>query len=143
MAIQKKGSAQWKGSLKRGKGVVSTESGALKENPYGFNTRFEGQPGTNPEELIGAAHASCYSMALSMILGQSDLEPESIQTEATVTLDQDDSGFYISKVALTTVARIPGADQETFEKAANAAKEGCPVSRLFNADITLDARLEG
>ncbi|REC95792.1 OsmC family protein [Kushneria indalinina] len=143
MAIQKKGSAEWGGSLKRGKGVVSTESGALKENPYGFNTRFEGQPGTNPEELIGAAHASCYSMALSMILGQSELEPESIKTEATVTLDQDDSGFYISKVALTTVARVPGADQETFEKAANDAKEGCPVSRLFNADITLDARLEG
>lgn len=143
MAIQKQGSAEWKGSLKRGKGVVSTESGALKENPYGFNTRFEGQPGTNPEELIGAAHASCYSMALSMILGQSDLEPESIQTEATVTLDQDDSGFYISKVALKTVARIPGADQETFEKAANAAKEGCPISRLFNADITLKATLEG
>lgn len=143
MAIQKQGSAEWKGSLKRGKGVVSTESGALKENPYGFNTRFEGQPGTNPEELIGAAHASCYSMALSMILGQSDLEPESIQTEATVTLDQDDSGFYISKVALKTVARIPGADQEAFEKAANAAKEGCPISRLFNADITLEATLEG
>ncbi|GHC17148.1 osmotically inducible protein OsmC [Kushneria pakistanensis] len=143
MAIQKKGSAEWEGSLKRGKGVVSTESGALKENPYGFNTRFEGQPGTNPEELIGAAHASCYSMALSMILGQSDLEPESIKTEATVTLDQDDSGFYISKVDLKTVARVPGADQEAFEKAANAAKEGCPVSRLFNADITLDARLEG
>ena len=143
MTIQKKGSAEWKGSLKRGKGVVSTESGALKENPYGFNTRFEGQPGTNPEELIGAAHASCYSMALSMILGHSDLEPESIQTEATVTLEQDDSGFYVSKVDLKTIARIPGADQQAFEKAANEAKEGCPISRLLNADITLDARLEG
>ncbi|MFC0266445.1 OsmC family protein [Kushneria aurantia] len=143
MAIQKKGSAEWKGSLKKGKGVVSTESGALKENPYGFNTRFEGQPGTNPEELIGAAHASCFSMALSMMLGEEDLEPESINTEATVTLDQDDSGFYVSKVHLQTVAKIPGADQTAFDRAAKNAKEGCPISRLFNAEITLDAKLEG
>ncbi|WP_106477352.1 OsmC family protein [Phytohalomonas tamaricis] len=142
MAIQKKGSAQWQGSLKEGKGVVSTESGALKENPYGFNTRFEGTPGTNPEELIGAAHASCFSMALSMILGEAELEAESIKTQATVTLEQDDSGFTISAIHLDTTARIPGADQATFEECANKAKAGCPVSKLFNATITLDAKLE-
>ena len=142
MSIKKKGSAEWQGSLKKGKGTVTTESGALKQNPYGFNTRFEGQPGTNPEELIGAAHASCFSMALSMILGQDELEPESIKTEATVTLDQDDSGFTISAIHLETRARVPGADQAKFEEAANKAKEGCPVSKLFKADITLDAKLE-
>lgn len=143
MSIQKKGSAEWQGSLKQGKGTVSTESGVLNQNPYGFNTRFEGQTGTNPEELIGAAHASCYSMALSMILGEAGLEPESIKTEATVTLEQDDSGFTISAVHLDTTARIPGADQAKFDDAANKAKEGCPVSKLFNARITLDAKLEG
>lgn len=142
MSIQKKGSAEWLGSLKQGKGTVSTESGVLNQNPYGFNTRFEGQAGTNPEELIGAAHASCYSMALSMILGEAGLEPESIKTEATVTLEQDDSGFTISAVHLDTTARIPGADQAKFDDAANKAKEGCPVSKLFNARITLDAKLE-
>lgn len=142
MAIEKKGSAEWKGSLKGGKGIVSTESGALKDNPYGFNTRFEGQAGTNPEELIGAAHASCFSMALSMMLGEAGLEPQSIRTEATVTLDRDDSGFYVSKVHLATVASIPGADRAAFDRAANDAKAGCPISRLFNADITLEARLE-
>lgn len=142
MSIKKTGSAEWQGSLKQGKGTVSTESGALKQNPYGFNTRFEGQAGTNPEELIGAAHASCFSMALSMILGQDELEPESIKTQATVTLDQDDSGFTISAVHLETRAKVPGADQARFEEAANKAKEGCPVSKLFKADITLDAKLE-
>ncbi|GHB05725.1 OsmC family protein [Modicisalibacter luteus] len=142
MSIKKKGSAEWQGSLKEGKGTVSTESGALKQNPYGFNTRFEGQAGTNPEELIGAAHASCFSMALSMILGQDELEPESIKTEATVTLEQDDSGFTISAIHLETRARVPGADQARFEEAANKAKEGCPVSKLFKAEITLDAKLE-
>ncbi|MBZ9560264.1 MULTISPECIES: OsmC family protein [unclassified Modicisalibacter] len=141
MTIKKQGSAQWRGSLKKGKGTVSTESGALGENPYGFNTRFEGQPGTNPEELIGAAHASCYSMALSMILGEENLEPESIDTRATVTLEQDDSGFTISAIHLETVAKIPDADQATFETCANKAKEGCPVSKLFKAEITLDAKL--
>ena len=142
MSIQKKGSAQWQGSLKKGKGSVSSESGALKEIPYGFNTRFEGQPGTNPEELIGAAHASCYSMALSMILGEENLEAESINTQATVTLEQDDSGFTITEVQLKTVAKIPGADQATFDSAAQKAKEGCPISKLLNAKISLDAKLE-
>ena len=142
MSIKKKGSAEWQGSLKQGKGTVSTESCALSSNPYGFKHRFEGQAGTNPEELIGAAHSSCFSMALSMILGEAGLEPESIKTEATVSLEQDDSGFSIPAVHLSCVAKIPGADQATFEEAANKAKEGCPVSKLFNAEITLDARLE-
>ncbi|RKR02444.1 osmotically inducible protein OsmC [Kushneria sinocarnis] len=143
MAIKKKGSAEWQGSLKEGTGTVSTESGALKQNPYGFKTRFEGQSGTNPEELVGAAHASCYSMALSMMLGAGGMEPESIRTEATVTLEQDDSGFTVTAVHLETVARVPGANQGDFEKAANDAKAGCPISKLLNAEITLDARLEG
>lgn len=142
MSIQKKGSAEWQGSLKQGKGTVSSESGALKQLPYGFNTRFEGQAGTNPEELIGAAHASCYSMALSMILGEAGLEPESIKTEATVTLAQEGDGFSITAIHLDTRARIPGADQAKFDEAANKAKEGCPVSKLFKAEITLDAKLE-
>nr|WP_297460119.1 OsmC family protein [uncultured Halomonas sp.] len=143
MSIKKKGSAEWQGSLKQGKGTVSTESGALKQNPYGFNTRFEGQAGTNPEELIGAAHASCYSMALSLILGEDEFEPESIKTEATVSLEQDSGGFTITAIHLATTARIPGIDQAKFEEAANKAKEGCPVSKLFKAEITLDAKLEG
>lgn len=142
MSIQKKGSARWEGSLEQGKGTVSSESGALDQQPYGFNTRFEDKPGTNPEELIGAAHASCYSMALSMVLGEENLEAESIETRATVTLDKEDGGFSITAIHLDTVARIPGADRSVFEKAADKAKEGCPVSKLFNADITLDATLE-
>lgn len=142
MSIQKKGSARWEGSLEKGKGTVSSGSGALDQQPYGFDTRFEDKPGTNPEELIGAAHASCFSMALSMILGEADLEAESIETQATVTLDKDGGGFTITAIHLDVVARIPGADRSVFETAANKAKEGCPVSKLFNADITLDATLE-
>ncbi|MCK0713992.1 MULTISPECIES: OsmC family protein [Chromohalobacter] len=142
MSIEKTGSAHWQGSLKRGKGTVSTQSGALKDNPYGFNTRFEGEPGTNPEELIAASHASCYSMALSMILGEAGHDPDDVRTEATVTLDQDDSGFKITKVHLVTRAKVPGIDQSGFEESANKAKEGCPISRVLNAEITLDATLE-
>ncbi|MFC3282230.1 OsmC family protein [Litchfieldella rifensis] len=143
MSIKKTGSAEWQGSLKEGKGTVSTQSGSLKDNPYGFKQRFEGQPGTNPEELIAAAHASCYSMALSMILGEAGHEAESIKTLATVTLDQDASGFSVTQVHLDTTARIPGADQAAFEDAANKAKTGCPISKLLTAEITLDAKLEG
>ncbi|ABE58514.1 OsmC family protein [Chromohalobacter israelensis] len=143
MSIEKTGSAHWQGSLKRGKGTVSTQSGALKDNPYGFNTRFEGEPGTNPEELIAASHASCYSMALSMILGEAGHDPDDVRTEATVTLDKDDSGFKVTKVNLVTRAKVPGIDQAGFDDAAQKAKEGCPISRLLNAEITLDARLEG
>ncbi|MBZ5875433.1 OsmC family protein [Chromohalobacter israelensis] len=143
MSIEKTGSAHWQGSLKRGKGTVSTQSGALKDNPYGFNTRFEGEPGTNPEELIAASHASCYSMALSMILGEAGHDPDDVRTEATVTLGKDDSGFKVTKVDLVTRAKVPGIDQAGFDDAAQKAKEGCPISRLLNAEITLDARLEG
>ena len=142
MSINKTGSAVWQGGLKDGKGQVSTQSGVLKDIPYSFAQRFEGAAGSNPEELIGAAHASCYSMALSLMLGEAGLTPERIATQATVTLEEDDSGFTISAVHLDTVAIIPGADEATFKEAANNAKEGCPVSKLFNAPITLNARLD-
>ena len=140
-SIVKTGSAKWEGSLKEGKGHVSTESGVLSDQPYGFNTRFEGKEGTNPEELIGAAHASCFSMALSMILGESDLTPDSIETKAEVHLEQKDGGFHVPKVHLTVEAKIPSASQEDFDKAAKTAKENCPISKLLTAEITMDAKL--
>lgn len=143
MSITKTASARWEGGLKNGKGRVSTESGVLKDTPYDFRQRFEGQAGSNPEELIGAAHASCYSMALSLILGEAGLEPESIDTQATVRLAEDpEGGFHIPSIHLMTRVKIPGADRATFEDAAEKAKAGCPVSKLFNAEITLDASLE-
>ena len=120
-----------------------TESGALKDNPYGFNTRFEGAPGTNPEELIGAAHAGCFSMALSMMLGEAGLTAERIETRAEVTLDKQSDGFAITAVHLVLRARVPGADAQTFEQIANKAKAGCPVSKVLNAKISLDASLDG
>lgn len=141
MAIKKTASAVWKGDLKTGKGEISTQSGALSSQPYGFNTRFEDKAGTNPEELIGAAHAGCFSMALSMILGEANLTAESIETKAEVSLEKGDAGFSITAIHLTTVARIPGASAEAFEEAANKAKAGCPVSKVLNAKITLDAKL--
>ncbi|WP_407293622.1 OsmC family protein [Stutzerimonas zhaodongensis] len=140
--MKKTASAVWQGDLKSGKGTISTESGVLKDNPYGFNTRFEGAPGTNPEELIGAAHAGCFSMALSMMLGQAGLTPERIDTTAEVTLDKDDKGFSITAIALTLKAKVPGTDNEQFQQIANQAKEGCPVSRVLNAKISLNATLE-
>lgn len=140
--MKRTGSAVWSGDLKTGKGSVSTQSGALRDQPYGFNTRFEDEPGTNPEELIGAAHAGCFSMALSKELGDAGLTADRIETKADVTLDAVDGGFAITKVHLTLVATIPGADQATFENIANGAKEGCPVSKLFKAEITLDATLQ-
>jgi len=143
MSIEKTGSAVWQGGLKDGKGSVSTQSGVLQEVPYSFARRFEGEAGSNPEELIGAAHASCYSMALSMILGEAGLTAERIATEAKVALEEVDGGFAITRIHLSTVASIPGADQAAFQDAAEKAKAGCPVSKLFNAEITLDARLEG
>lgn len=139
--MKKKASAVWKGDLKNGKGAISTESGALSQAPYGFNTRFGDVRGTNPEELLGAAHAGCFSMALSLILADYKLTADSIQTEAVVTLDKVGDGFAITAVHLTVVAQIPGADAKTFEEAANKAKAGCPVSKVLNADITMDARL--
>lgn len=141
--MKRSASAHWTGDLKTGKGMISTESGVLKDNPYGFNTRFEDQPGTNPEELIGAAHAGCFSMALAMILEQHDLTAEKIDTTADVTLEEVDGGFAITAVHLTLKAKIPGATQEQFEEATEAAKTGCPVSKLLKAEITLDAELVG
>lgn len=140
--MKKTASAVWQGDLKTGKGTISTQSGALKDNPYGFNTRFEGAPGTNPEELIGAAHAGCFSMALSMILGEAGLTAERIETHAEVTLDKEADGFSITAIALTLKARIPGADEAKFQQLANQAKEGCPVSKVLNAKISLSATLE-
>jgi len=140
--IKRTGSAAWSGGLKDGKGTVSVQSGALKDTPYGFNTRFENSPGTNPEELIGAAHAGCFTMALSAQLGEAGMTAQSLKTTATVSLDKVEGGFSISAVHLDLVANIPGATQEAFEAAARKAKEGCPVSKLLNATITMDARLE-
>lgn len=141
--MKKTASAVWQGGLKDGKGLISTESGALKQNPYGFNTRFEGQAGTNPEELIGAAHAGCFSMALSMMLGEEGLTAERIDTTAEVTLDKQADGFAITAVHLILKAKVPGATQEQFLAVANKAKTGCPVSKVLNAAISLDATLVG
>jgi lipoyl-dependent peroxiredoxin len=141
MKINRVGSAAWRGGIKDGKGSISTESGALKAYPYGFASRFEGMPGTNPEELIGAAHAGCFTMALSLILGQAKLTAEQMDTSAKVTLEQVEGGYAISAVHLTLKAKIPGADQATFEKLTGMAKAGCPVSKLLKAEITLDATL--
>ena len=141
MSIKKTASAHWQGGIKDGKGSISTQSGALRDNPYGFNTRFEGAPGTNPEELIGAAHAGCFSMALAKLLGEAGMTAESLDTHAEVTLDKDGDGFRISAVHLTLNASVPGASREAFEQAVEAAKSGCPVSRLLNAEITLQATL--
>lgn len=140
--MKRTASAHWQGDLKKGKGTISTQSGALKENPYGFNTRFEDTPGTNPEELIGAAHAGCFSMAFSMLLGEENYTPDSIDTKATVTLEKQKDGFAVTAVHLEMHARIPKIDQAKFEKIAEKAKLGCPISKLLNADITLDAKLQ-
>jgi osmotically inducible protein OsmC len=141
--MQKKASAIWSGDLKTGKGSISMETGVLSNAPYGFVSRFEGGPGTNPEELIGAAHAGCFSMALSVQLGSAGLTAKKIETTATVTMDKLEQGWTITGVHLQVKANIPGADQASFEKATNAAKAGCPISRLLNAKITMDAQLVG
>ncbi len=138
----RKGSAEWRGNLKEGTGTVSTESGALAGLPYSFSSRFESGKGTNPEELIGAAHAGCFSMALSGQLGGAGLTAESIRTTASVTIDKVEGGFAVTAVHLDVTARIPGADRGMFEKVANDAKAGCPISKLLNAKITMDAKLE-
>ena len=139
--MKKTASAVWQGNLKAGKGTISTQSGALKDNPYGFNTRFEEQPGTNPEELIGAAHAGCFSMALSNLLGQAGFTAERIDTKAEVSLEKIGDAFSITAVALELKAKIPGIDQAKFEDITTQAKEGCPVSKVLNADISLNATL--
>jgi osmotically inducible protein OsmC len=141
MKITRHGSAAWQGGIKDGRGAISTESGALSAYPYAFASRFEGQRGSNPEELIAAAHASCFTMALSLILGEAKLTAEHMETRADVTLEQVEGGYAITAVHLTLSAKIPGADQATFDKSAAMAKAGCPVSKLLKADITLDATL--
>ena len=141
MSMKNSGSAVWSGGLKDGKGSISTQSGALKEYPYGFTSRFEGKPGTNPEELIGAAHAGCFTMALSNILGEAGMTAERMDTKADVTLEKQDDGFAITAVHLTLRAKIPGADNAKFQECAAKAKAGCPVSKLLKANVTLDAAL--
>jgi osmotically inducible protein OsmC len=135
------GSAVWHGGIKDGKGAISTKSGALKDYPYGFSSRFEGKPGTNPEELIGAAHAGCFTMALSLILGEAKLVATQMDTTAQVTLEKVGEGYSITSVHLTLKATVPGADDATFQSLAAKAKANCPVSKLFNTNITLDAAL--
>jgi osmotically inducible protein OsmC len=141
--MQRKASAIWQGGLKDGKGSVSSASGVLNETPYSFATRFEGTPGTNPEELIAAAHAGCFSMALSGQLGAANLTASSIETSATLTMEKLDSGWTITAVHLDVVGRVPNADQAAFQKAAENAKSGCPVSKLLKANITMTATLAG
>lgn len=140
--MKRKASAEWQKGLKDGKGTISTESGVLENTQYSFSTRFEEGKGTNPEELIAAAHSGCFSMALSAQLGELGLTPERIQTTATVTLEKLESGFTVTEVVLDVAARVPGASQEQFDKAANNAKTGCPISKLFNTKITMNAKLE-
>ena len=140
--MKRKASAVWRGGLKDGKGTISTDSGVLSDTQYSFSTRFEEGKGTNPEELIAAAHAGCFSMALSGQLGNAGLTAESINTTASVTLEKTDAGFTITAVHLDVTAKIPGAEQQAFETAANNAKAGCPISRLLKAQITMEARLQ-
>lgn len=140
--MQRTASAHWSGGLKDGQGTLSSPSGVLKSTPYSFATRFESQPGTNPEELIAAAHAGCFSMALSAQLGQAGMTAQSIDTTATVTLEKQDSGFAVASSHLQVKVKIPGADKAKFEQAAKNAEEGCPISKLLKAKITMDAQLE-
>ncbi len=140
--MQRKASAVWKGGLKDGKGTVSATSGVLSNTPYSFTTRFENTPGTNPEELIAAAHAACFSMALSAQLGAANLTPESIHTSATLNMEKLDAGWTITSIHLDVNARVPKADEAAFNKAAENAKSGCPVSKVLNAKISMNAKLE-
>jgi osmotically inducible protein OsmC len=140
--MKRKATAAWSGNLKDGRGTISTDSGVLSNTQYGFKSRFEEGPGTNPEELIAAAHAGCFTMALSAQLAEAGITADSLKTTATVTLDKVDNGFAISAVHLDLVASIPGVDRNAFDTAVNNAKIGCPVSKVLNAAITLDAKLE-
>lgn len=139
----RKASAVWRGSLKDGKGTISTDSGVLSNTQYSFATRFEDGRGTNPEELIAAAHAGCFTMALSAQLGNAGITPESLETTASLSLEKLDAGWTVTKIHLDVAARIPGADKSAFQKAAENAKAGCPISRLLKAEITMNARLAG
>ena len=139
--MQRKASAVWKGGLKDGNGTISAPGGVLNNTQYSFTTRFENAPGTNPEELIAAAHAGCFSMALSAQLGGANLTPESISTTVTLSLDKLDSGWTITASHIDVVGKVPGADAATFQKYAEAAEKGCPVSKVLNAKITMNAKL--
>jgi len=139
--MKRSASAVWKGGLKDGRGAVSTESGVLSGVPYNFSMRFESEKGTNPEELIAAAHAACFSMALSLFLGEAGMKAESIDTKATVTLEQVGGAFSVTSSHLDTKVKIPNADKAAFQKAVETAKSGCPISKLLNAAITMDAKL--
>ncbi|MGH9643492.1 MAG: OsmC family protein [Terriglobales bacterium] len=139
--MERKASAVWNGGLKDGKGSVSSASGVLSNTPYSFTTRFENTPGTNPEELIAAAHAACFSMALSAQLGGANLKPDSINTSATLTMEKLEAGWTITAVHLEVTAKVPGSSVEAFNKAAQDAKAGCPVSKVLNAKITMNANL--
>jgi osmotically inducible protein OsmC len=138
----RKAKAEWRGTGKDGSGDLTTDSGVLSKTPYSFKTRFQGEKGTNPEELIAAAHAGCFTMALAFQLQTAGFTPTSLSTEAAISLDQDGAGFKISKSALTLVAEVPNLDQATFDKLAEAAEKGCPVSKLLNAEITLSKSLK-
>lgn len=140
--MKRKASAIWRGGLKDGKGTISTESNVLKDTQYSFSTRFENGVGTNPEELIAAAHAGCFSMAFSAELGKEGITPESISTTATVTLEKTDAGFTVTESHLDVTAKIPGVDKAKATEIANAAKAGCPISRLLTAKITMDAKIQ-
>jgi lipoyl-dependent peroxiredoxin len=140
--MQRKASAVWMGGLKEGKGMLSAPGGVLNNTQYSFSTRFENAPGTNPEELIAAAHAGCFSMALSAQLGGANLTPASISTTVTLSLDKLDSGWTITSSHIDVVGKVPGADAATFQKYAEAAEKGCPVSKVLNAKITMNAKLE-
>jgi lipoyl-dependent peroxiredoxin len=141
--MKRSASAVWNGDLKTGKGSVSTQSGVLDKAQYAFGTRFENGIGTNPEELIAAAHAGCFTMALSGQLGTANLVPERLETTASLTFEKQDAGWTVTGIHLDVVGRVPGADAETFQKYASAAKQGCPISRLLNTNITMEAKLEG
>jgi lipoyl-dependent peroxiredoxin len=141
--MERKATAVWQGGLKDGKGTLTTESKVLSDTPYSFGTRFEGSPGTNPEELLGAAHAGCFTMALSAQLGEAGIKPERIETTATITFEKLDAGFTITRSHLDVAVRAPGAEHAKFEQAAEKAKTGCPLSKVLRAEISMNARLEG
>jgi osmotically inducible protein OsmC len=141
--MERKATAVWQGGLKDGKGTLTTESKVLSNTPYSFVTRFEGAPGTNPEELLGAAHAGCFSMALSLILGEAGIKPERIETKATITLEKLEGGFAITRSHLDVTVKAPGADRAKVDAAAAKAKTGCVMSKVLRAEISMEARLEG
>jgi osmotically inducible protein OsmC len=140
--MKRQATAQWQGDLKTGKGSLTTDSGVLSQTPYSFSTRFEGEKGTNPEELIAAAHAGCFTMALSAELGKAGLTAQSLRTTAAVSLEKNDAGWGVTESRLELVARVPGASQEAFQTAAETAKANCPISKLLNAKISLSWKLE-